>query len=62
MNTPELTKKLFEMANNQSEWAMNYCIAIINAIIVQYLTSPRYMEENAIATFEGFLKKGILNW
>lgn len=62
MNTLELTQKLFKMASNQSKYAKDICTAIINAIIVQYLTKAGYMEENAIATFEGFLKKGILNW
>lgn len=62
MNTLELTQKLFEMASAQSKWAINYCTAIINAIIVQYLTKSEYMEENAIATFKRFLEGGILEW
>lgn len=62
MNTLKLTQKLFEMASDQSKYAKDIYTAIINVIIVQYLTRPRYMEENAIATFEGFLKNGILSW
>lgn len=62
MNTLKLTQKLFEMAASQSKYAVDTCTAIINTIIVQYLTKAGYMEENAIATFEGFLKKGVLNW
>lgn len=62
MNTLELTQYLYELAQNQSKYAMNYCTAIINAIIVQYITKTEYMEENAIATFRGFLDKGVLTW
>ena len=62
MNTLELTHELFKMASAQTKWAMNYCTAIINAIIVQYMTKAEYMEENAIATFKGFLENGTLNW
>ena len=62
MNSLELTKKLFEMASSQTVYAMNYCTAIINAIICQYMTKVEYMEENAIATFKGFLESGVLVW
>lgn len=62
MNSIELTHELFKMASTQTKWAMNYCTAIINAIICQYITKAEYMEENAIATFKGFLESGILNW
>lgn len=62
MNTLELTQKLFDMARNQQKYKMNWCIGIINAIIVQYLTMSNFYEENAIKTFSDFLKTGVLNW
>ena len=62
MNTLELTQKLFEMASSQSKYAMNWCTGIINAIIVQYLTSTGYYEEHAIATFQKFLITGVLDF
>lgn len=62
MNTLELTKKLFEMAENQTKYEMNWCTSIINAIICQYMTKSEYMEEHAIATFKGFLESGVLVW
>lgn len=62
MNTIELTHHLFEMACNQTKYAMNWCTGVINAIIVQYLTKPHYYEEQAIATFQGFLDNGVLVW
>lgn len=62
MNSIELTKELFKMAKNQNKWEMNWCTAIINAIICQYITKAEYMEEHAIATFKGFLESGVLSW
>lgn len=62
MNTLQLTKKLYEMAENQTKYALNWCIAIINAIICQYMTKAEYMEEDAIKTMQGFLESGILTW
>lgn len=62
MNSIELTKALFEMAYNQTKYEMNWCTAIINAIICQYMTKADYCEENAIETFKGFLESGVLTW
>lgn len=62
MNSVQLTKVLFQMAEKQNKWEMNWCTAIINAIICQYMTKAEYMEEHAIATFKGFLENGILEW
>lgn len=62
MNTLELTKKLFEMAENQTKYEMNWCTSIINAIICQYMTKSEYMEEDAINTMQGFIDGGVLVW
>ena len=62
MNTLELTKKLFEMAENQTKYEINWCIGIINAIINNYMVTADYMEEDAINTMQGFLESGVLVW
>lgn len=62
MNSLELTKKLFEMAENQTKYEMNWCTAIINAIINQYMVKADYMEEDAINTMQGFIDGGVLVW
>ena len=61
MNTVELTHKLFEMGRD-SDYPMNTVTAIVNAIVVQYLTKAGYMEEDAIRTMNGFLSNGTLIW
>ena len=55
-NSTELIKTLFKMAYNQNKYEVNWCIAIINAIICEC------MEESVIAIFKGFLESGVLPW
>ena len=66
MNTIELKNKLLEMMR---EAFLNgtvknpypiYYIAIIETVIRYYLTVSGYYEEDAIETFETFLKTGHL--
>lgn len=62
MNTPELQYKLLSMAADQAKYHFEYCKAIVNVIIRYYLTTVGYYEENAIATFNRFLKTGTLEF
>ena len=39
-----------------------FYMAIINCIIKMYVNKVEYREENAIATFKGFLESGVLVW
>lgn len=39
-----------------------YTHGIIEAIMNQYMYRADYREENAIATMQGFIEHGVLNW
>lgn len=62
MNSIELKKKLQEMASENNAYNKEVYNGIIDAIMNRYMTIVDYMEEKAIATFKGFLKKGVLVW
>lgn len=62
MNSVELTKELFRMAENETKHDFITYASIINAIIVHYLTQKGYYEEDAIKTFQGFLENDTLVW
>ena len=40
----------------------SYWLAVIDCIIKMYNNKPGYYEEDAIKTFEDFIKTGVLNW
>ena len=61
MNTLKLTEKLHEMGKS-ARYPADIVNAIVNTIIVQYLTKAGYMEEDAIKTMSGFLSNGTLIW
>lgn len=71
MNSIELKNQLLKMVadffNNENKDAnrnMNPCyyVSIVDVIMGQYMIRCDYYEEDAIATMDRFLKKGVLSW
>ena len=71
MNSVELRKELINMmqeafkngtiTGNKNQHP-SYYVAVIDCIIKYYNNTKNYFEENAIATFKGFLESGVLTW
>lgn len=70
MNSIELKQKLLEMMseaikNNKCAFENPhpcFLVGVIDCIMRRYMEVADYYEENAIATFKGFLKSGVLSW
>lgn len=71
MNSVELKNYLLKMmmnhfANGEINGIRNvhscFWYGVIEAIMNQYMNRADYMEENAIATMQGFIDHGVLNW
>lgn len=62
-NTLELRDRLYNIAASiPHSYPFAAITGIINAVIGQYLTKTGYYPENAIESFAGFLRTGILVW
>lgn len=70
MNSVELKSHLLKMMEDYFSNPFNkilnvhacFWMAIIDAIMAQYMSRTDYMEEDAIATMQGFINHGVINW